>query len=130
MVEKPAAESAKARFENLADEFTVLTYDRRGNSRSGLHGGPAPLVMEEQSADALAVLDANGIDKALVFGNSGGASIALDLAARHPGQVNAAVVHEPPVPAVLPDPIALSTRSRLWKDGARSPRECGKPARI
>jgi pimeloyl-ACP methyl ester carboxylesterase len=29
----------------LADEFTVLSYDRRGNSRSILHGPPAPLVM-------------------------------------------------------------------------------------
>jgi pimeloyl-ACP methyl ester carboxylesterase len=90
--------------EHLAGEFTVLTYDRRGNSRSVLHGAPAPLEMAEQSADALAVLDAHGIGPALVFGNSGGASIALDLAARHPGRVTAAVVHEPPVPAVLPGP--------------------------
>ena len=90
--------------ESLADEFTVLTYDRRGNSRSVLHGSPRPLVMREQSADALVVLDANDVEAALVFGNSGGASIALDLAARHPDRVNAAVVHEPPVPAVLPDP--------------------------
>jgi pimeloyl-ACP methyl ester carboxylesterase len=88
----------------LADEFTVLSYDRRGNSRSSLHGRPAPLVMAEQSADALAVLDASGIGSALVFGNSGGASIALDLAARHPDRVRAAVAHEPPIPAVLPDP--------------------------
>jgi acetyltransferase/esterase len=88
----------------LADEFTVLSYDRRGNSRSTLRGDPAPLVMSEQSADALAVLDANGIASALVFGNSGGATIALDLAAHHPERVVAAVVHEPPVPAVLPDP--------------------------
>lgn len=90
--------------EHLADEFTVLTYDRRGNSRSVLHGPPAPLAMAEQSTDALAVLDASGIGSALVFGNSGGATIALDLAARHPQRVTAAVVHEPPVPAVLPDP--------------------------
>lgn len=90
--------------EILADEFTVLSYDRRGNSRSTLHGDPAPLVMAEQSADALAVLDANGIGSALVFGNSGGATITLDLAAYHPERVIAAVAHEPPVPAVLPDP--------------------------
>ncbi|HEY3955206.1 MAG TPA: hypothetical protein VGM53_17700 [Streptosporangiaceae bacterium] len=43
----------------LADEFTVLSYDRRGNSRSRLHTGPGPLVMAEQRADALAVLRAN-----------------------------------------------------------------------
>ena len=88
----------------LADEFTVLSYDRRGNSRSILHGPPAPLVMAQQSADALAVLDANDCDSALVFGNSGGATIALDLAAYHPERVAAAVAHEPPVPTVLPDP--------------------------
>jgi len=88
----------------LADEFTVLSYDRRGNSRSTLHGDPAPLTMAGQSADALAVLDANGIASALVFGNSGGATITLDLAAHHPERVTAAVAHEPPVPAVLPDP--------------------------
>jgi pimeloyl-ACP methyl ester carboxylesterase len=88
----------------LADQYTVLTYDRRGNSRSRLHGDPAPLVMAEQSADALAVLDANDAGRALVFGNSGGATVALDLAARHPDRVGAAVVHEPPVPVVLPDP--------------------------
>jgi pimeloyl-ACP methyl ester carboxylesterase len=90
----------------LADEFTVLSYDRRGNSRSPLHVGPGPLVMAEQSADALAVLAANGFASALVFGNSGGATIALDLAAHHPGRLDAVVAHEPPVPVVLPDPAS------------------------
>jgi acetyltransferase/esterase len=89
--------------EILAADFTVLTYDRRGNSRSRLHGGPRPLSLAEQSADAIAVLGANGFPAALVFGNSGGATIALDLAARHPTAVTAVVSHEPPVPAVLPD---------------------------
>lgn len=88
----------------LADDFTVLTYDRRGNSRSRLHGEPRPLSVAEQSADAIAVLRANGFAAAQVFGNSGGASIALDLAAHHPAAVTAAVCHEPPVPTVLPDP--------------------------
>jgi pimeloyl-ACP methyl ester carboxylesterase len=88
----------------LADEFTVLSYDRRGNSRSRLHARPGPLVMAEQRADALAVLQASGFSSALVFGNSGGASIALDLAAHHPDRLDAVVAHEPPVPAVLPDP--------------------------
>jgi pimeloyl-ACP methyl ester carboxylesterase len=90
----------------LAADFIVLTYDRRGNSRSVLHGEPRPLSVAEQSADAIAVLRANGLEAALVFGNSGGATIALDLAARHPAAVTAAVCHETPVPAVLPDPAA------------------------
>jgi len=90
----------------LASDFTVLTYDRRGNSRSSLHGEPRPLRLAEQSADAIAVLRANGLEAARVFGSSGGGTIALDLAARHPAAVTAMVCHEPPVPTVLPDPAA------------------------
>lgn len=88
----------------LAAEYTVLTYDRRGNSRSPLHGPPGPVTIAGQSQDALAVLAANGFAAAHVFGNSGGATIALDLAADHPGAVQAVIAHEPPVPRVLPDP--------------------------
>jgi pimeloyl-ACP methyl ester carboxylesterase len=43
--------------DSLADEYTVLTYDRRGNSRSRLRADPTKLRVEEQSADARAVLD-------------------------------------------------------------------------
>jgi pimeloyl-ACP methyl ester carboxylesterase len=89
--------------EILADEHTVLSYDRRGNSRSRLHGPPQPIGIAEQSNDAIAVLQANGFAAARIFGNSGGATIALDLAAHHPAVVEAAVCHEPPIPLVLPD---------------------------
>jgi hypothetical protein len=40
----------------LASDYTVMTYDRRGNSRSTLRGAPARISMAEQSADAAAVL--------------------------------------------------------------------------
>jgi pimeloyl-ACP methyl ester carboxylesterase len=88
----------------LASDYTVITYDRRGNSRSVLHGEPVPIGLAGQSADAVAVLAANGFSSARIFGNSGGASIALDLAARHPQVTDAVVAHEPPVPSVLADP--------------------------
>jgi pimeloyl-ACP methyl ester carboxylesterase len=87
----------------LASDYTVLSYDRRGNSRSPLHRAPAEITMAEQSADAVAVLAACGLGPALIFGNSGGATIALDLAGRHPRAVRAVVAHEPPLPRVLPD---------------------------
>jgi len=87
----------------LADTFTVLTYDRRGNSRSPLHGPPAPTTLAEQSADAVAVVRAHGFNEACFFGTSGGAIIVLDLAAHHPGCMALGVAHEPPVPKVLPD---------------------------
>ncbi len=83
---------------SMADRYTVLTYDRRGNSRSRLRGAPTAVTMAEQSDDAVAVLRACGFSSAAVFGNSGGATIALDLAARHPDCVTVAVAHEPPLP--------------------------------
>jgi len=89
---------------NLAGEYTVLTYDRRGNSRSRLPRGPAKITISGQSMDAVAVLRENGFSRAHIFGNSGGATIALDLAACHPDVVETAIVHEPPVPRVLPEP--------------------------
>jgi pimeloyl-ACP methyl ester carboxylesterase len=88
----------------LTDLYTVITYDRRGNSRSTLHGEPTAITMPEQSADAIAVLAANGFGSAAIFGNSGGATIALDLAAHHPQVTDVVVAHEPPVPRVLADP--------------------------
>jgi pimeloyl-ACP methyl ester carboxylesterase len=89
--------------EILGSSFTVLSYDRRGNSRSRLLGRPTKLELAQQSDDAIAVLRANGFESARVFGSSGGASIALDLAARHPEAVEAAMPHEPPTPKLLPD---------------------------
>jgi pimeloyl-ACP methyl ester carboxylesterase len=85
----------------LASSYTVISYDRRGNSRSG----PDTNLMSvsQQGDDALAVLTASGLSSATVFGNSGGATIALDLAARHPSAFPVVVAHEPPLPALLPD---------------------------
>jgi pimeloyl-ACP methyl ester carboxylesterase len=86
---------------HLTDRFTVLTYDRRGNSRSPLTGPDAPIDFGTQADDAAAVLDHAGVDEACVFGSSGGALITLELLVRHPSRVRAAVVHEPPAVALL-----------------------------
>lgn len=86
----------------LAKEFKVITYDRRGNSRSSCHE-PQNFEISQQSRDAVAVLRAAGETSAYVVGNSGGAVIALDMAKTQPQAVRAAVVHEAPVLALLPD---------------------------
>jgi pimeloyl-ACP methyl ester carboxylesterase len=89
--------------EKLADAYTVLNYDRRGNSRSTVDDPTAPLRMEQQSADAMAVLAHHDMTSALVFGGSGGALIGLDLAARHSPAVDGLIAHEPPVLSLLSD---------------------------
>jgi pimeloyl-ACP methyl ester carboxylesterase len=61
----------------LADEFTVVTYDRRGNGRSPRPAGWTTTSPEEQADDAAALLDALGLAPAAVFGTSSGANFAL-----------------------------------------------------
>ncbi|WOP17831.1 alpha/beta hydrolase [Raineyella sp. LH-20] len=89
--------------EALADEFTIITYDRRGNSRSRAGSeDPASATMAAQADDAAALIRDCGIDRAVAFGTSGGAIITLSLIARHPEVVRAAIVHEPPLMGLLP----------------------------
>ncbi|HST00001.1 MAG TPA: alpha/beta hydrolase [Terriglobales bacterium] len=91
----------------LSDEYKVITYDRRGNSRS-TRNIPQNFEISQQSRDAVAVLKAAGETSAFVFGNSGGAVIALDMAMTQPQAVQAAIVHEPPITPVHPD-------AKKWK---------------
>src|SRR5580765_3110559 len=79
----------------LADEFTVVTYDRRGNGRSPAPVGWRTTSPEEQADDAAALLDVLGVGPAAVFGTSGGGNLALCLLVRHPGRVRGALLHEP-----------------------------------
>src|SRR5687768_9742694 len=65
--------------ELLADNFTVLTYDRRGHSGSTIHDPDAAFDIAEHSGDAVAVLRANDFERGLVFGSSAGALVSLDM---------------------------------------------------
>jgi pimeloyl-ACP methyl ester carboxylesterase len=87
----------------LAEDFTVVTYDRRGSSRSPRPDGWTATSVEEQADDAAALLRALGLAPAVVVGHSGGASIACGVVARHPEVVRHAVAYEPPLLAVVPN---------------------------
>jgi pimeloyl-ACP methyl ester carboxylesterase len=109
----------------LADRYTVVTYDRRGNSRSPLDGPAERQSIEVHGDDAHRVLNAVGVageERAYVFGNSSGAQIGLELAARHPEQVRTLVAHEPPSLDLLPDAdrfraLIAEVEAALAKDG-------------
>ncbi len=88
----------------LADEFKVITYDRRGGGRSTLNH-PNHFSIAQQSRDAVAVLHAAGESAALILGNSSGAVIGLDMAATQPQAVVAVVAHEPPLAHLHPDAV-------------------------
>jgi pimeloyl-ACP methyl ester carboxylesterase len=87
----------------FAEEFTVVTYDRRGLSRSARPDGRAATGVDEHADDAAALLRTLGLAPAVVVGHSGGASIACGLVARHPEVVRHAVLYEPPLLAVVPN---------------------------
>jgi len=93
----------------LSDQYKVITYDRRANTRSTMNF-PNDFSICQQSRDALAVLEATGEQSAIVIGNSSGAVIALDMAAVYPEAVHAAIIHEAPVPGILPE-----AEAKKWK---------------
>ena len=87
----------------LADRYTVVSYDQRGHSRSALEGEPEDIPVSLHADDAAAILAAVGDEPAFVYGNSGGATIGLELVARHADLVRTLVAHEPPLMELLPD---------------------------
>ena len=87
----------------LAHDYTVVTYDPRGNSRSPLDGPPTEQQIEVHSDDARRLLSTVADGPAAVFGSSSGAIVVLDLIARHPIVVSRVVAHEPPLLELLPE---------------------------
>jgi len=97
--------------QNLADRYTVLAFDPRGNSRTTTDKSPGELDVDLLADDAAALIAAHG-GKAHVLGTSGGAQIGLSLAARHAHRVDTLVLHEPPTIMLLPDPDAALAGER------------------
>ncbi|MEV5973039.1 alpha/beta hydrolase [Streptomyces sp. NPDC051921] len=88
---------------HLADAFTVVTYDRRGLSRSRLDEPQGTATLAEHADDVRHVLAAVTDEPALMLGCSFGALIGLHAALRHPGLIRTLIAHEPVAPRLLPD---------------------------
>jgi pimeloyl-ACP methyl ester carboxylesterase len=110
--------------ELLSDEFTVVTYDRRGNGRSPRPPDWATTSPEEQADDAAALLDALGLAPAAVYGSSSGGVFALCLVVRHPGAVRGVILHEPALVRLFDDPASRAAVTALADDA----RAAGGPA--
>ncbi|MFC4610355.1 alpha/beta fold hydrolase [Streptomyces maoxianensis] len=89
--------------EALADEFTMVSYDRRGNSRSPRPQHWISTSVDEQADDAAGLLRGLDLAPAVVLGASGGGVILTNLVLRHPEVVRAAIFHEPPFVSVSSD---------------------------
>lgn len=107
-----SADTFRAMTKLLADDYTVVTYDRRGHFRS-TDTSTGPVSVPKQADDAHAVLQHVDSGPANVFGTSAGALIGLDLVARYPDAASVLVAHEPPAVQLLPDAMG-------WLDEAAS----------
>ena len=77
-----------AQVEALAPRFRVVAFDARGSGDSDRPLDPAAYDPAELVGDVLAVLDAAGVDRAVLVGNSLGGLIGFLTAALHPDRVS------------------------------------------
>ncbi|MGD0558260.1 MAG: alpha/beta hydrolase [Streptosporangiaceae bacterium] len=64
--------------------WRTISYQQRGLEPSATDG---PFTVEQHVADAIAVLDAVGVERAVLLGHSWGGHLALQIAAAHPDRV-------------------------------------------
>lgn len=77
----------KAQVPYLSRHFRVVTFDGRGSGRSGRPQGAAAYTNLEYAADTLAVLDAAGVEQAVLVAMSCGTAWAVHVAAEQPDRV-------------------------------------------
>ena len=88
--------------EYLSDTYTVCTLDRRQSGQSRVEKQRA-MNPSQQVRDIIAVMRDLGFNKTNLFGNSGGATLALHFAVCHPDLLDRVVAHEGPTSVLLPD---------------------------
>jgi pimeloyl-ACP methyl ester carboxylesterase/predicted glycosyltransferase len=82
----------KAQLPYFSERFRCITYDGRGNGKSDRPAEVAAYALENNVADALAVMDATEAGRAILVGLSLGGMHASVLAAHHPERVKAAIL--------------------------------------
>src|SRR3979490_691944 len=102
----------------FSQRYRFLTYDRRGTGRSA---SPPRDWTPAALANALAgLLDALGIERAIVGGSSLGGVVTAQFAVDHPGRALALVIgHTVPY---------MDAEGRAWREEEAAPAGAGRPA--
>ena len=116
----------KAPVPYLARRFRVIAVEGRGNGRAGRPATAEDYSDREYVDDAIAVLDAAGVDRAVVVGLSLGGRHALQLTAWYPERAAGVIA----IGAALPRPVRRTSTSRrtATRAGARRTGTTGWPA--
>ena len=116
----------KAQVHYLARHFRVVTYDGRGNGRSGHPDPSGPWLDHWAASDCLTVMDATETEAAVLAGIcSDGVWPSVQIAAAHPERVSRLVALAPGVPLLTaPHPwrrprTRPTTRSSTTRRGGR-----------
>ena len=104
----------------LARRFTVVTTDGRGAGRSDHPHTPECHAPPEVAADLLAVLDAAGVDQAVLVAHCHAVPWALRLAADHPERAGGVVAIAPNIAVAPPHRYAVEAERR-WADPVDAP---------
>ncbi len=90
----------------LTGRYRLVNYHRIGYGQS--NRASAPMSVADQAADARALLQHLGVERAHIAGHSYGGVVALQLALDAPDMVQSLALLEPAIPAALGDPeVAL-----------------------
>jgi pimeloyl-ACP methyl ester carboxylesterase len=104
-------------WERLGSFARVIAFDKRGMGLSDRDAGS--YTLENIADDAIAVLDACEVERAVVFGISEGGSAAVMLAATHPDRVSQMVQYGTfarlPRSEDNPEGIPLERTRKYWK---------------
>jgi pimeloyl-ACP methyl ester carboxylesterase len=106
----------------LAENFRVLSYDRRGHSRSERPATQGSF--DEDGDDLAALLEGLDLAPAHLVTNSGGGNIALRLATRRPDLFRSLSCHEPALWGLLDEEAPES--QEILRQGARSLESVGR----
>lgn len=110
----------------LSADLQVITYDRRGNSRSRKDTGDPDheaFSLDEQAEDIRSLLDELGIGKVIIAGVSGGAVIGEFFLEKYPERVEHLIMYEP---AMLGHMMKEDPEFREWSEKTKALLDAGK----
>jgi pimeloyl-ACP methyl ester carboxylesterase len=86
---------AKRKFASLAARYRIVVYDQRGHGESTPVMDPTGYDLDAMADDLGAVMNALGIERAIVGGESMGAATTLQFALQHPERVERLLLTAP-----------------------------------
>ena len=89
-----ASQFWQGQVETLSPRFTVITWDMRGHGSTDAPENPSAYTEEATVADMRAILDACGVERAILGGHSLGGYMSLAFRLVHPRRVRALLIFD------------------------------------